>query len=353
MNSHKPIVIKVGTNVITDEHGRLNLAIIKDLVKQIAILKKQSLPVVLVTSGAVAAGRHLVKLTTKPEPITERQVLAAVGQVPLMSTYEKFFGKFGLTVAQVLATKEDFRDRGHYLNMQWCFEALLQNNVIPVVNENDVVAAAELMFTDNDELSGLVAAMLNAEALFLLTSVDGILDDAGATIPLVHKNIYFKQYLKPDKTSFGRGGMATKCTVAERSANLGITTYIINGKRPGSVTKARHGEVGGTKFLPTGKLPAIKKWLAQSRGVERGSIRVTFEAEKILHNPKLVASLLPIGVTACQGDFKKGDIIQIESAYGKLLGYGRAEYGALDLAGRLGKKNQPEFIHYDYLYLEV
>ena len=349
----KPIVIKVGTNVITGERGQLDLGAIKDLAQQIATLKKQGVPVVLVTSGAVAAGRSLFKLIAKPEPITERQVFAAVGQVPLMGTYEKYFSKYGLQAAQVLATREDFRDRDHYLNMRRCFTALLENNVMPVVNENDVVAAAELMFTDNDELSGLVAGILNAEALFLLTSVDGILDDAGITIPLVHKNVYFKQYLRPDKTSFGRGGMTAKCSVAERIANLGITTYIINGTRPQSILQTLKGEVRGTKFLAAEKQPAIKKWLAQSRGIEQGAVTITTEAERALKNTERVTSLLPVGIMSLEGEFKKGDIVQIKNMQGRLFGYGRAEYGAAELQPRLRQKNQPEFIHYDYLYRAV
>lgn len=354
MRTKKIVIIKVGTNVITDATGRLNTKVIKNILRQVAELKHhRGFDIVLVTSGAMAAGRSQVKLITKPDKITERQVFAATGQVTLMGTYEKLLAKHKLHAAQVLTTRDAFRDREHYLNMQRCFAALLENNVLPIVNENDVISIQELMFTDNDELAGLVAAMLNAQHLFLLTNVDGLLDAEGKAIPLVHGQMYFKQYIKTENSSFGRGGMQSKCAVAERAAGLGITTFIINGLKNDTILQALNGDVLGTKFLSSKELPAIKKWLAQSRGLERGAVVITAAAERALHNSERAVSLLPIGITNFDGEFKKGDVIQIKNSGGKIIGYGRAEYGSEALAHRLGKKNEPECIHCDYLYLQV
>lgn len=351
--TRKPIIIKVGTNIITQENGALNTRRIKDLARQIARLAADGTPVILVTSGAMGAGRGRLRLKTKPDQVTERQVLAAVGQVPLMTTYEKYFSAVGLVPAQVLATREDFRDRGHYRTMQHCFAALIENGVVPVVNENDVVATSELMFTDNDELSGLIASMVNAAELFLLTSVDGLLDSSGKTIAAVDKKTDLIAFVRPDKSSFGRGGMASKCAVAQRLAALGVTTYIINGQRAGSVISARAGKVFGTKFLPTGSAPAIKRWLAQSRGVERGAITLNAGALAAVTAAQQAASILPVGVVAVAGDFKKGDIIKVTAPDGNLVGYGRAEYAAGDLKKIIGKKGHRECVHYNYLFLEL
>ncbi len=353
METKKLLVIKIGTNVITDNRGRLDSQIIKNIIEQIVALKRQHMDVILITSGAVAAGKNLALLTTRPDTVTKRQVFAAIGQVALMSTYESMLKIYGLHAAQVLATKEDFRDRAHYRNMQRCLSALLDNDVVPIFNENDVVATSELMFTDNDELAEMVAAMLNAEQLFLLTSVDGVLDKDGHTISILPTHDLATVHIRQEKSVFGRVCMDTKCLTARRTAHLGITTYIINGKQPNSVIEALAKKPHGTVFLPDKKLPAVKKWLAQSRGVERGAIVITAPAEKILRDPKRTVSVLPIGITALHGEFKKGDIVQIKNVGNTIIGYGRTEYSSAELVARLGQKNQKECIHYDYLYLEL
>src|SRR6201996_8315681 len=174
--NYQRIVIKIGSNVLTRKDGLPDLERIKHLVEQIARIKKQGKEVVLVSSGAVASGRSLISVSDKFDAIATRQLFASIGQVKLINTYAAGFEKFNILCSQVLVTKEDFRDRLHYLNMKNCLKILLQHHVIPVVNENDVVSITELMFTDNDELAGLIAAMLNAQALILLTNVDGIYD---------------------------------------------------------------------------------------------------------------------------------------------------------------------------------
>src|SRR6202051_4049457 len=174
-NYHR-IIIKIGSNVFTQKDGLPDLNRISHLVEQIAEIKKQGKEVILVSSGAVASGRSLINVSEKYDAIAARQLLASIGQVKLINTYAQLFDQFNILCSQVLVTKEDFRDRLHYLNMKNCLEILLQHQVIPVVNENDVVSVTELMFTDNDELAGLIASMLNAQALIVLTNVDGIYD---------------------------------------------------------------------------------------------------------------------------------------------------------------------------------
>ena len=173
---YKKITVKIGSNVLAKADGTLNVERIAHLVDQIAFLHKNGIEVVLVSSGAVAAGRAILEPSKKADAVSRRQLWAALGQVKLISRYSDFFNERDLICAQVLTTKENFSSRGHYLNMKNCFNTLLENKVIPIVNENDTISVTELMFTDNDELSGLIASMVNSEALIILTNVDGIYD---------------------------------------------------------------------------------------------------------------------------------------------------------------------------------
>ena len=171
---YSKIVVKVGSNVLTRDDGRLNITRMAHIVDQISFLAKEGVQVILVTSGAVAAGRAEVEPLRKIDPVSGRQLWSAVGQVKLINRYADLFREHGLTCAQVLTTKENFSDRQHYLNMRNCIATLLENGVVPVVNENDTISVTELMFTDNDELSGLMASMMDMEALIILTNVDGV-----------------------------------------------------------------------------------------------------------------------------------------------------------------------------------
>lgn len=234
---YKSLVIKVGTNVLTRPNGSLDITNISHLVDQIAALKATGISLVLVSSGAVGAGREVLGVQKDIEEVARRQVLSAVGQVRLMELYRQLFAGHRLHCAQVLATKGDFRDDLHADNMLNCFRALLRDEVVPVVNENDVVAVTELMFTDNDELAGLVARMLNVDALVILSSVDGLYDGP----PEDPKSQLIRQvnaadkavlgFVQEKKTSFGRGGMASKLSVARLTAEAGIPVLLGNGRR--------------------------------------------------------------------------------------------------------------------------
>lgn len=247
--SQKIIVIKIGTNVITNDKCLLDESVISKLAVQAVALRRRGWAVILVTSGAMGAGRSLVQPDTHLNKVEARQVLAAAGQIKLAGVYLARFHKLGICCAQVLTCKEDFRDRRHYFNMKNCFHALLKSGLVPIVNENDVVAVEELMFTDNDELAGLIAKMVKAKQLVILTNVDGVKDDHGQVIRIIKKLADYQRFVTSDKSSFGRGGMSAKCATAMKLAKQGIKTRIINGKIKNGILKAVAGEKIGTTFL--------------------------------------------------------------------------------------------------------
>ena len=249
---YKRLIIKVGTNVLTRADGRLDITSISGLVDQIADLKRQGTELVLVSSGAVGAGRELLPDRVDSGAVAQRQVYSAIGQVRLMELYRNFFAGHDLLCAQVLATKGDFRDDLHADNMLNCFRALLLDKIVPVVNENDVVAVTELMFTDNDELAGQVARMLEADALVILSSVEGLYDGApdGADSRLIRyvdpEDDSSDRLVQARRSSGGRGGMATKLRIARETAGAGIPVLIGNGRRPGILGALSRGEWPGT-----------------------------------------------------------------------------------------------------------
>ncbi|MSU73717.1 glutamate 5-kinase [Candidatus Kaiserbacteria bacterium] len=252
---YKRVVVKVGTKVLSKDDGTLDGRVLKHLSEQISSLKKKNIEIILVTSGAVGSGRSLLTLKGK-ETVPNKQVYAAIGQVKLMNTYSKLFAKHGYLCAQVLATKEDFRDREHYLNMKNCLTGLLYDKVLPVVNENDVVAIAELIFTDNDELAGLVALQLKADAVIILSSTAGVLDGSLRVIPeITGKTIAsFRKYVTSAKSTGGRGGMVSKFAVARKLMSRGIQVHIADGKRKNVLSDIMKGTAIGTKFVPGRKI---------------------------------------------------------------------------------------------------
>ncbi len=355
-NYHR-IIIKIGSNVFTQKDGLPDLKRIGHLVDQVARIKKQGKDVVLVSSGAVASGRSLMNVSERYDAIAARQLLASIGQVKLINTYSSLFEQFNILCSQVLVTKEDFRDRLHYLNMKNCLEILLQHEVIPVVNENDVVSITELMFTDNDELAGLIASMLNAQALIVLTNVDGVYDanpeSEGAELikEVSGPPVDFSSFISSGRSQFGRGGMITKSTMAQKIAQLGIAVHIANGTRENILTDVLEDKVAHTRFLPNKKASGKKKWIAHSEHSATGVVQVNEGAKTALTSNK-ASSLLPVGITLIVSDFKKGDIIKLIDENDKLIGLGIAEYGSDKAKESIGKKNQKPLVHYDYLYLQ-
>ncbi len=355
-STQRHIVIKVGTNVLTTAAGLLDEKVMASLVEQLVKMRDAGINVILVSSGAMAAGRAVIQPAKKLGNIASRQVLAAVGQVQLMHRYSTLFSSHGCVCAQVLATKEDFRDRQHYLNMRDCFSSLLQEKIIPVVNENDVVSVSELMFTDNDELAALIALMVGADTLILLTSVDGILtggpdDPESKVLHIVKEESDWKSHLRAEKSSFGRGGMQTKCRNAQKLATLGITTHIARGTAPGILQKIIKGDTVGTVFPAQKATSSKKRWLAEHGGSEKGVIVVNACARDILASQDKAVSLLPVGVVNVQGEFSKGDLLKIRDVTGKDVGIGIAQYASGPAREAMGKKNQKALVHYDYLYI--
>ncbi|ACF11951.1 glutamate 5-kinase [Chlorobaculum parvum NCIB 8327] len=352
---YKRIVVKVGTNVITGRDGRLDPAILDSLTAQIAALAKDGVEVILVSSGAVGAGRGIVSLTGGLTPVEKRQVLAATGQIRLINAYNDRFEKHGMLGAQLLVTKGDFRDRQHYLNMRTCFEALLDQKIVPIVNENDAVAVTELMFTDNDELSGLIASMLQVDAHIILSNVDGLFDMQSEDNPVIEEidpgSKNFSQYIRPGKSEFGRGGMLTKCNIAHKLSRLGITVHIANGTAPGILQTIVQGERVGTKFLAQKAKHSRKRWVAHSEGLEKGAVVINQGAIDALTSPERATSLLPIGITGVEGSFQRGDVIRICSEKREVIGYGMASCSAEKAKSAMGQKGHKPVIHYDHLYL--
>jgi len=349
-------VIKIGSNVLTQENGLPDLIRMEELVNQIQRLIKSGKKVVLVSSGAVAFGRQAIPLSKKLNPVFKKQIWSSTGQVRLINQYQNLFEKHGQEVAQILVTKEDFRDRKHFLNMKNCIQALLTQGILPIINENDTVTITELMFTDNDELASLTAAMINADSLLLLTNVDGIFtgnpaDPSSTLIEKVSSSLpEVSKYISATKSSFGRGGMLTKYAMAKKSANLGIQVIIANGKKDGVLDEFASQKLRCTWFEPKKAKQGVKKWLAHGTEYYKGELIVNEGAKNSLHS-EVIGSLLPIGITQVIGEFSKGDILVIKDEKGEKIGLGRAEYSSKLALERIGQKNQKALIHYDYLYI--
>lgn len=357
---YKKITIKVGSNVLTKPDGTLNVAQIAHLVDQIAYLRKKGVEVVLVSSGAVAAGRAVFHPQKKTDTISKRQLWSALGQVKMISRYSDFFGEHDLVCAQVLTTKENFSSRVHYLNMKNSFTTLLENGVVPIVNENDTISVTELMFTDNDELSGLIASMVNSEALIILTNVDGVYnanpksDDAQLIEKIELNDKKSEEGISAEYSDFGRGGMLTKYRIAKKVAGGGVAVHIANGTAKNvliDLMKAK-SRLKHTFFVPNSKTAnSVKKWIAYSDDFAKGEVVVNQGASDALNSEKAV-SLLPRGIIEISSKFKKNDLIKITDEQGYVIGVGKANYGSDKIESEKLVEKQRPTVHYDYLYME-
>jgi glutamate 5-kinase len=355
----KKIAVKIGSNVLTRADGTLDITRMSALVDQIAVLHKKGVEVVMISSGAVASGRSMLGLNKKLDVVDQRQLYSAVGQAKLINHYWDLFRNHSITVGQVLTMKENFGSRRHYLNQRNCMQVMLDNKVIPIVNENDTVSVSELMFTDNDELSGLIASMMDMEALIILSNIDGIYNGSptnpeSKVIREIQKGQDISDFIQTTKSTFGRGGMGTKTTIARKIADEGIDVYIANGKTDNILLKLldKKADVICTRFVAsTDEVSSVKKWIAHSQGFAKGEIHVNENAAKALNGEKAV-SLLPIGATKIVGDFEKDDIVKIIDHAGHSLGIGKAQYDSTKSRELLGKKNQKPLVHCDYMYLE-
>lgn len=354
----KTILIKVGTAVLTTSEGKLDLNLIRSLVDQISELKKNGYKVVLVTSGAVGAGLELNKFSSVKNKVIRKQMLAAVGQNYLMQIYSKYFKTHDVIIAQALLSRSDFSIREKYLNMQNTLLNLLDQSVVPIINENDVVSTEELSFGDNDILASYTAALIKADKLIILTVVDGLYDKdpsdkTAKTIEKVAKitNETFGMCGK-SKSSLGSGGMKSKISAANISMELGIEMIIANGKTQ-NLKDIVEGKFKGTTFTPeNSKKKSVYSWLIAGSAIA-GHLTIDDGAAKAIVNHK---SLLIVGIEKIEGNFKEGDTVEVCNNEGERIAVGIINFSSEALVkilsqpkGKEPLKNQKEVIHCDNL----
>lgn len=364
----KRIVIKVGTSTITYANGKRNFSQIDRLAREISDLQNQGKEMILVTSGAVAVGVDRMGLPGKPKTIPGKQAAAAVGQGVLMHTYEKFFADYGQIVAQVLITKTEAIDRHRYTNTRNTFMELMRQRVIPIVNENDVVALDELKIGDNDNMSALVAGIVDADLVIILSDVDGLYTANPQTHPdavIVPEVAEITPEIEASAggvgSARGTGGMATKIQAAKAATSSGIHLVIASGTEKNAITRVLQGEELGTLFVSReNRLQFRKRWLAFGAKIA-GSIVVDDGCAKAIRKAG-GCSILPAGVFAVQGEFLPGSTVSVidkdahELARG-LVHYSSAELAQIkgcnsgEIANILGHKNFDEVIHRDDLVI--
>lgn len=356
------IVVKVGTQAILDQEGTVLEATMQNLVAQIAHLQQAGNQVILVSSGAVGSGRKVAKELLGKEYGTttaEKQLLASLGQHELLHAYSSMFKHYGILASQILLTKQEFHTRHHYLNISRLLKEITQQkNILPIINENDSVAIEELMFTDNDELAGLIAAQVNADKLIILTSVNGVFDGnpndpSSSLISVIDPVQNGWPQVSTVKSKHGRGGMITKLGIAKRMSDLGITTHICSVHEDQVILNVVAEKRIGTTILPIRKKSNIKRWIAFNTPIPTGMIFINQCLYEIILENKRVLSILPVGIEKVTGEFKKGDLIEICTAQGKKIGVGIAKYHSEKLKEYIGQKGKPEIIHYDQLHFNV
>jgi glutamate 5-kinase len=367
---YRRFVAKLGTNLLTGETGKLNSSIMSSIVDQISRLHKQGHEIIIVSSGAVAAGRQKLGLDKEQKDIPFKQVLASVGQSLLMNNYEKLFNKYNIVVAQALLTKSDLIDRAGYLNARNTLLALLELRVICIVNENDVVATdelGELKFGDNDNLSAMVANLVDADLLAMLTDIDGLYDadpqchPEAKLIPRVEKIDAEIERAAGDTTnSCAVGGMITKLEAAKLATASGVTVVIANGRQPDVLEKIIMEKDIGTILPPrTTKLESKKRWMLSGLACKG---KLIIDEGAVVALKKQNRSLLPAGVLGVEGDFRRGDVVNIYDSNGNHLGCGMPNYNAGDIAAikgahseeissRLGYEYGDELIHRNNMVL--
>ncbi len=357
--TYNRIAVKIGSNVLTLEDGTIDLKRMSALVNQIAKLHKDGVEIVLISSGAVAFGRNELKLDKKMSDVSARQVFSAIGQTKLMNHYSNLFQEHGIICGQILTTKENFGSRRHYLNQRNCVNEMLNQGVMPIVNENDTISVTELMFTDNDELSGLIATMIDAEALIILSNIDGIYNDnpeksTAEVIRKVNSNNNITQFVRKGKSTFGRGGILTKMNIASKVAEEGITVIVANGNKENILPDLLKKESDAicTEFIANSKgVSSVKKWIAHSNSFAKGEVHINKGAVDAL-NAEKANSLLFVGITKITGEFEKDDIIQIIDEKGTQIGVGKTNYDSEEAFQLIGEKDHRPLVHYDYLYLD-
>jgi len=353
-HSARKIVVKVGTNAICDEAGRLNRRAAGRLARQIAALMHSGLSVTLVASGAIGAGIGELDLPGRPKTLPMLQAVAAVGQGQLMRTFHDLFARRGLRVAQVLLTRDDFEDRTRYLNIRNTLAALAECGALAIINENDTVAVDEIAFGDNDILAALVAAMLGADLTVFLTTVDGVIKDGKVLDVIEQVDEKAMGLAGPGHSPLGTGGMASKLSAAGLITRAGEAAVIANARTPRVLLRLLAGERIGTVFVPSQrKLSSRRRWIGQAARpagrivIDQGAARALSQRGK---------SLLPSGIVAVSGRFRRGDTVVVVDQTGREIARGLANYAAeqvdrikglrsSQIARQLGNKTYDEVIH--------
>jgi glutamate 5-kinase len=356
--SYRRIVAKFGTSLLTGGSDRLDRDVMSSLVKQVAQLHQQGLEVIIVSSGAIASGRHQLGLAKKVKGVPFKQVLASVGQHRLMGLYEQLFSQYNITVAQALLAKVDLLDRAGYLNARNTLLALLELEVICIVNENDVVAVDELheaRFGDNDNLSAMVANLIDADLLMILTDTGGLytadphLDPNARLIPQVERiDSEIERLAAGTSGRLGTGGMITKIEAAKLATSSGVAVVIADGREQDIILRLAKGEALGTRFLPTtSKLESRKRWVLSGLAI-KGKLVVDSGAAMALKKQK--RSLLAAGIKGVDGEFQRGDIVNIYDPEGSRVGCGITNYSSAEIAVIKGAHSEKitTLLGYDY-----
>jgi len=365
IKNYKRWVVKVGSALLTDNGAGLNSAFIEKLAAQVTFLIKQNVEVLLVSSGSVAAGVSQLKMSQRPERINELQAAAAVGQASLVRQYEQAFKPYDINIAQILLTHADIANRERYLNAKGALTTLLDLGVLTVINENDTVATDEICFGDNDNLAALVANLVDAEMLVILTDQNGLYTADPRSNPdakLLSKVDANDENLLPmasGGSAVGRGGMVTKLTAAQRASRCGAHTIIANGSEQQILERLYKGENLGTFLVAQERLKSRKQWVAGQLKI-CGTVLLDGGASDVLR--KSGKSLLPVGITAVSGVFKRGELVSCLDESGNEIARGLSNYSheeAEKLIGQpsnkifelLGYAGNDEFIHRDNLVL--
>ncbi len=368
MRKSKRLVVKVGTSTLTDGGKRLSPPRMVDLARQIASVRLQGVDVILVSSGAIAAGREALNYPELPRFIPKKQMLAAVGQPRLMAMYTEYFAIYNQRVAQVLLTRADLMDRRRYLNARDTFEALLLQGILPIVNENDTVATEEIRFGDNDTLSAQVATLVEADELILLTDQEGLFDADPRLVPDAHliQEVPAEEFPETlweaaggSHSGLGTGGMVTKLRAADLARRSGTTVWIAQGKEKDILLRIVNGERIGTRFVPMiSHLEGRKRYLLAGHQVQAG-VWVDQGAARALSRG---GSLLPVGITRVEGEFERGDTIRILNEKGKLIALGLTYYSSAEVQRFAGKHSDliesilgytfgEEVVHHNHMVL--
>ena len=337
------VIVKVGTNVLTDDSERLDSERIEQLAGQLSRVRETGRRVVLVTSGAVGAGLEILGLSRRPESLPELQAAAAVGQPSLIQRWDRALSACGLRSAQILLTGNDFRNRQRYLNVRNTLRTLFDYDTIPIVNENDTVSVQEIALGDNDQLASMLATLVQSPLLVILSSVDGLYDGAPSLaesrlIPTVERpDEFLLQVASTEQSSRGRGGMKSKLRAILAATGMGETVILANGRTAGVLDQIREGEPVGTLFLPqSGAVQAWKRWLgfgAPPAGVlvlDSGAVRAVREQGR---------SLLAVGISSVEGVFEAGALVALRTAEGSEIARGLANYSSDEIRRIRGRRS--------------